>query len=191
MIDRALTLDFGEFFPNNYQHYFDNDKETAFKLLGFPHLSKIHKKEDMASVAADPEGSETIEFLTAVNVVLAGTPFELAYRALNEALLAVVCFNPADEKELQAVWDDFLMMKVLPRIEGDAEKLGSQDEGSLLTRLSDLLNEQFSQIIAGRRDLLNQSAKDGSAVDTVCRSLKKLAWMQKRLTDNGFTSFWP
>jgi hypothetical protein len=191
VIDRALTLDFGEFFPNDYQHYFENDKENAVKLLGFPHLSEINKKDDLAGVAADPEGGETILFLTAVNGVLAGTPFELAYRALNEALLAVVCFNPADESELQAVWDDFLMMKVLPRIEGDAEKLGSQDDKSLLTRLVVLLNEQFSKIIDGRRDLLNQSLADGSPLQTECRSLKKLAWMQKRLTDNGFTSFWP
>jgi hypothetical protein len=191
VIDRALTLDFGEFFPNDYQHYFENDKATAVKLLGFPHISEISKKDDLAGVAADSEGGETIAFLTAVNGVLAGTPFELAYRALNEALLAVVCFNPADESELQAVWDDFLMMKVLPRIEGDAEKLGSQDEKSLLTRLSDLLKEKFTEIIAGRRDLLNQSLADGGPVPTKCRSLKKLAWMQKRLADNGFTSYWP
>jgi hypothetical protein len=191
VIDRAMTLDFGEFFPNNYQHYFESNKVTTMKILGFPHASEIHKKEEMSVVASDPDGENTIKFLSAVNVVLAGTPFELAYRALNEALLAVVCFNPADETELQAVWDDFLMMKVLPRIEGDAEKLGSQDEESLLTRLTDLLKDQFSKIIVERRDLLNQSAKDGSAVNTVCRSLKKLEWMQKRLTDNGFTSFWP
>jgi len=191
VIDRALTLDFGEFFPNIYERYFEHDKVTSVKLLGFPHISEIMKKDDLAGVAADPEGGKTIAFLTAVNVVLTGTPFELAYRALNEVLLAVVCFNPADESELQAVWDDFLMMKVLPRIEGDAEKLASQDEESLLTRLTDLLKDQFSKIIMERRDLLNQSAKDGSAVNTVCRSLKKLEWMQKRLTDNGFTSFWP
>jgi hypothetical protein len=185
VIDRALTLDFGEFFPNDYQHYFEDEKVTAFKLLGFPHLSEIRNKEEMAGVAADPAGEKTIKFLSSVNVVLAGTPFELAYRALNEALLAVACFNPADETELQAVWDDFLMMKVLPRIEG------SQDDQSLLTRLTDLLSETFSKIIVERRDLLNQSTKDGSAVNTVCRSLKKLEWMQKRLTNNGFTSFWP
>ena len=192
VIDRALTLDFGEFFPNLYQHYFEHDKVTTFKPLGFPHLSEINKKDDLAGVVADPEGGETIAFLSAVNAELAGTPFELAYRALNEALLAVVCFNPQDEMELQAVWDDFLMMKVLPRIEGDAEKLGSQDDVSLLTRLTDLLKVRFSKIIADDRlDLLNMSAPDGNPVRTQCRSLKKLAWMQKRLSDNGFTSFWP
>lgn len=60
--------------------------------------------------------------LGAINGVLKDSPFELAYRALNELLLAVVCFQSKDDAALQAVWDDFLMTKVLPRIDGDAEK---------------------------------------------------------------------
>lgn len=191
VIDRALTIDFGEFFPNDYDQYFEEDKKTTIKPLSFPRLSKIDHESDLAAVVADPDGRNTIAFLAAVNGVLSGTPFALAFRALNEALLSVVCFNPADPAHLQAVWDDFLMMKVLPRIEGDAEKLGSLDDVSLLTRLSDLLKVQLSAIATDRLDLLNQSAADGTPVETTCRSLQKLAWMQKRLTDNGFTTFWP
>jgi hypothetical protein len=191
VIDRALTIDFGEFFPNDYEQYFEEDKKTAVKPLSFPRLSKINNGIDLASVAADPDGRNTIAFMSAVNDVLSGTPFVLAFRALNEALLSVICFNPADPTHLQAVWDDFLMMKVLPRIEGDAEKLGSQDDASLLTRLSDLLKVQLSAIAADRLDLLNHSSADGTAVKTTCRFLKKLAWMQKRLDANGFTTFWP
>ncbi|HXE96164.1 MAG TPA: DUF3578 domain-containing protein [Dongiaceae bacterium] len=191
VIDRALTIDFGEFFPNDYDQYFEEDKKTAAKPLSFPRLSQINSGSDLAAVVADPDGRNTIAFLSAVNDVLSGTPFVLAFRALNEALLSVVCFNPADTAHLQAVWDDFLMMKVLPRIEGDAEKLNSQDDTSLLTRLSDLLKDQLSAIAADRLDLLNHSSADGTAVQTTCRSLKKLAWMQKRLADNGFTTFWP
>lgn len=191
VIDRALTIDFGEFFPNDYDQYYEDDKKTAVKPLSFPRLSKINNAVDLAAVAADPDGRNTIAFLSAVNEVLSGTPFVLAFRALNEALLSVVCFNPADPAHLQAVWDDFLMMKVLPRIEGDAEKLGSQDDASLLTRLSKLLNIQLSAIATDRLDLLNHSLPDGTAVKTTCRSLKKLAWMQKRLDANGFTTFWP
>lgn len=191
VIDRALTIDFGEFFPNDYDQYFEDDKKTAVKPLSFPRLSQINKGSDLAAVAADPDGRNTIAFLSAVNEVLSGTPFVLAFRALNEALLSVACFNPADSAHLQAVWDDYLMMKVLPRIEGDAEKLCSQDDASLLTRLSDLLKVQLSEIAADRLDLLNHSSADGTPVKTTCRSLKKLAWMQKRLDANGFTTFWP
>ncbi|MFC3333482.1 hypothetical protein ACFOEM_13745 [Paenalcaligenes hominis] len=59
-----------------------------------------------------------------MNEVLKGTPFELAYRALNELLLAVMSAQPKDEATLQAVWDDFLMCKVFPRLAGDKDKLG-------------------------------------------------------------------
>jgi len=84
------------------------------------------------------------------------------------------------------------MMKVLPRIEGDAEKLSDDGEESLLTRLSTELEEQFSGIWeAVRPDFFRETVDGGSTVLTSCRSKKKIAWMQKRLSNNGFTSFWP
>jgi len=189
VIDRALTIDFGEFFRNDYGQFFT--PENRPKTFGFPVLSHI-TRNDLSGVKADPEGQGTIGLLEAVNGILKDTPFELAYRALNEALLSVVCFNPSDDTQLQAVWDDFLMMKVLPRIEGDADKLNSDGEASMLTRLSDILQEKLSGIWeGGRPDLLSEKAADGSPVMTFCRSKKKLAWMQNRLAVNAFTTFWP
>jgi len=189
VIDRALTIDFGEFFPNSYDEFFT--PQTRPKTLSFPRIAQA-AQSDLASVNADQDGQKTIQFLESINSILKGTPFELAYRALNEVLLSVICFKPTDDAELQAVWDDFVLMKILPRIEGDAEKLGSQDESSLLTKLSDLLKEKLS-VIAGadRIDLLSETANDGSPLRTSCRSIKKLEWMQKRLTENSFTTFWP
>ena len=59
--------------------------------------------------------------------------------------MAVVSFNPKDEVELQAVWDDFLMSKVLPRIDGDSDKLKANgDDSSLLTKLSDEVTKKFN-----------------------------------------------
>jgi len=191
VIDRALTFDFGEFFPNDYGQYYEEDKLQSVRPLGFPRMSGVHHEGALASVTADRDGRSTIRFLNAVNGILRDTPFELAYRALNEALLSVVCFNPADEIQLQAVWDDFLMMKVLPRIEGDAEKLGYEGEDTgRLVELSVLLKSELAAIADGRPDLLRVNA-DGSAAQSSCRSLKKLAWMQKRLSVSCFTSFWP
>jgi hypothetical protein len=185
VIDRALTLDFGEFYPNDYNEFF---KQTILpKTLGFPVLSQV--KQDSLP---EEHIKETIDFLKAVNAVLVGSPFELAYRALNEALLAVACFKPAKPDELQAVWDDFLMMKVLPRIEGDAEKLGFVDESSLLTKLAGCLETLLPDIWdTARPDQLREYVLKGPILLTKCRSKHKLAWMQKRLADNGFTTFWP
>ena len=190
VIDRALTLDFGEFFPNDYGQFFEADKRTSPRLLGFPRYSAVPRRDLLAGVPADPDGSLTTNFLSEMNAHLKGTPFELAYRALNEALLMVLCFLPSDGQLLQSVWDDFVMMKVLPRIEGDTDRLdcGGDSETSLLTCLADCLKLQLPLIVSGRPDLLNLSP-DGSLVPL--RSVKKLEWMQKRLLQKGFTSFWP
>jgi len=191
VIDRALTIDFGEFFTNDYSQYYEVDKKTTPRTLGFPRLSGVHDEAAMAAVAADPDGRKTIAFLGAVNGMLEDTPFQLAFRALNEILLSVVCFSPADEVHLQAVWDDFLMMKVLPRIEGDSEKLRYDGDGTgLLVQLTALLTKELPAIAVARPDLL-RTAPDDSEAETTCRSLKKLAWMQQRLENNSFTTFWP
>ena len=135
--------------------------------------------------------------MTAINAVLKGTPFELAYRALNELLLAVVSFAPENELDLQAVWDDFLMTKVLPRIDGDTEKLSnSVDDNSsdILSALLDVIDISFKEILIKnqRLDLLreNKDEKENPLM-IPCRSKQKLEWMKARLTLNGFTTFWP
>jgi hypothetical protein len=188
VIDRAFTIDFGVFYPNDFAEFFEEDKISLPKTLGFPLISKV-TRVDLADVKADKGGENSIKFLAAINTVLSGSPFELAYRALNELLLAVVCFNPKDNDGLYAVWDDFLMSKVLPRIDGDAEKLNSDGTISLLTRLQDEIAIQFKDKKADRPDLLRE--KSGGECRVVWRAEQKLKWMQTRLTDNGFTTFWP
>jgi hypothetical protein len=189
VIDRAFTIDFGVFYPNDFSEFFD--PQTRPKTLGFPVLSHI-TADDLAGAAADAGGVKSIAFLGAINRVLKGSPFELAYRALNELLLAVVCFQPKDDAALRAVWDDFLMTKVLPRIDGDAEKLSADSDASLLTRLMGAIDEQFKfdGAAAQRPDLLREN-RDGSVCTVNYRAKQKLDWMQKRLDANGFTTFWP
>ena len=188
VIDRAFTIDFGEFFPNDYQSYFE--VKTQPKTLSFP----MHSQVDLNLIADyDSGGNQSIVFLEAINSVLKGSPFELAYRALNELLIAVVCFMPKEKTELQAVWDDFLMTKVLPRIEGDSEKLQDDGENSLLNQLESVLAVQLNEIWtepASRPDLLREQI-NGDIINISCRSKKKLNWMKARLSANGFTSFWP
>jgi len=147
-------------------------------------------KADLAGVVADAGGAKSIAFLGAINAVLRGSPFELAYRALNELLLALMCFNPKDEAELQAVWDDFLMSKVLPRIDGDAEKLSLDNDTSLLTRLRDEIAKQFVNKAETRPDLLRENI-GGGVCAVAWRAEQKLIWMQDRLSKNSFTTFWP
>jgi hypothetical protein len=193
VIDRALTFDFGKFFPNNFAKIFESD--TTIRKLSYPVLSQA-KISDLRG-SADNDGQKTITFLSNVNAILDDTPFQLAYRALNELLLAVASQNPTTDLELQAVWDDFLMCKVLPRIEGDSDKLGLEE--SLLQRLSALLAIKFSIFWElpetdgnARPDLYREKKdSDDKMVRIECRSKAKLEWMQQRLVKSSFTSFWP
>jgi hypothetical protein len=191
VIDRALTLDFGNFFPNRFNDYFEST--TKIQPLTFPRHSAV-TKEELSAVIADSDGLRSIAFLSQINSVLKDTSFELAFRALNELLVSVVCHAPETDDDLQAVWDDFMMTKVLPRIEGDEDKLtkvGPTGSTPLLTELHKCLSEQLQGTWDAKRVDLYLSKIDGKDHYVDCRSQHKLAWMQQRLEVNGFTSFWP
>ncbi|MCO4173980.1 hypothetical protein K8D10_19700 [Aeromonas veronii] len=197
VIDRALTFDFNEFFPNDFDAYFAPALQP--KLLGYPTWSDGRAITEVSTL--EQYSKESVAFLKAVNEVLQQSPFELAYRALNELMLALLAHHPANTAELVAIWDDFMMCKVLPRIEGDSDKLRSHltADGDLLTDLEKVLAEQFgSHWDNTRPDLFNRkvaaAGEDSAPAEppyVPCRSKKKLAWMKERLTRQCFTSFWP
>ena len=188
VIDRALSFDFGEFFPNDYADFFTPSNRN--KRLSYPIWSNASKK-DLANTF-DVDGTKTVAFLSAVNAVLKSTPFELAFRALNELLLAVASSQPQDDLTLKAVWDDFMMCKVLPRIEGDEDKLVGQNQHNILEALLKVLEEQLAGAWEnGRPDLYREKLDpEGETITVDCRSKKKLSWMNDQLV-RGFTSFWP
>ncbi|MCP3849867.1 MAG: restriction endonuclease [Gammaproteobacteria bacterium] len=191
VIDRALTIDFGEFFPNDYSSFYE--PESKVKTFTYSMLTQS-SVEDLSSTI-DSDGRKSITFLETVNDVLRRTPFELAYRALNELLLQVACSKPQTDAQLQAVWDDFLMSKILPRFDGDEDKLRHVNDDSvdnLLESLSVLLEAQLNEIWEARRLDFYREKIDGSVIDDIdCRSKAKLKWMKNRLEINTFTSYWP
>lgn len=201
VIDRALSFDFGAFFPNDYNDFFT--PTSCNKRLSYPIWSNA-SKADLADTF-DVDGTKTVAFLSAVNAVLKNTPFELAFRALNELLLAVASSQPQDDLTLKAVWDDFMMCKVLPRIEGDNDKLTTSEGKALLVELSTVLADQLAPIwLASDKDVANQrpdlyrekivadgATEEEKVLRITCRSKAKLKWMSERLASATFTSFWP
>lgn len=185
VLDRALSFDFNEFYPNDFNAYFSPN--TQNKTFAYPIYSDARLSLNFDS----PFVQESCEFLSKINIVLKPSPFELAYRALNELLLSVKCINPKNEIELQSVWDDFLMMKVLPRIEGDSEKLDFDGKKSLLTNLETIIKEQLSAIWEGKKRIdLFRETNEGDVIQIECRSKAKISWMQTKLEKFGFTHFW-
>lgn len=200
VIDRALSFDFGAFFPNDYNDFFT--PTSCNKRLSYPIWSNA-SKADLADTF-DADGTKTVAFLSAVNAVLKNTPFELAFRALNELLLAVASSQPQDDLTLKAVWDDFMMCKVLPRIEGDTDKLTTSNRKDLLEELSTVLSDQLAPIWQAEQGDKNQrpdlyrenivadgATEEEKVLRIPCRSKAKLKWMSGRLASATFTSFWP
>ncbi|XAG21391.1 restriction endonuclease [bacterium 19PA01SH03] len=200
VIDRALSFDFGAFFPNDYNDFFT--PTSCNKRLSYPIWSSA-SKADLADTF-DVDGTKTVVFLSAVNAVLKNTPFELAFRALNELLLAVASSQPQDDLTLKAVWDDFMMCKVLPRIEGDTDKLTTSNRKDLLEELGVVLSDQLAPIWQAeqgdkdqRPDLYREkivvdgATEEEKVLRIPCRSKAKLKWMSERLASATFTSFWP
>ncbi|MGC6378287.1 McrB family protein, partial [Bisgaard Taxon 45] len=193
VLDRALSFDFSEFYPNNFEQFFEPQVQAI--TLTYPHHSTATKlKTNLDALSQEYNVTqESLSFLNKINEIFKNTPFKLAYRALNELLLNVRSFQPQSKAELQAVLDDFLMLKVLPRLEGDQDKLAFDDEYSLFDKLEEILKNQLSEIWAedkSRVDFFNQDLVGNKLNNLPCRSRQKLEQMKKQLERQHFTSFW-
>ncbi len=176
VIDRAMTIEmnlpegdpFMDFFANGSElAYSENPTSPSLYLATETKASSVAKAlaEDNAEKTEWLKG-EVAAFLTNLNGALDGTPFKVAYRVQNELMLYFYQLwledKTADwEKILQTSCDQILMMKVLPRIEGDGELLETP-----LKELA-LFCEQYTN------------------------ASKKIAEMRLRLERSQFTSFWP
>lgn len=133
--------------------------------------------------AANKEVCETVlTYLDAVNSVLEGTPFKIAYRTRNEFLLYVVNNLPYKKGEndeefpqgyvVARALDEITSMKVLSRIEGDDTKVSDK----LLDSLTETIEEGLREV-----------SGDENTVKSI--SLAKLKEMKDKLV-SGYTSFW-
>ena len=128
---------------------------------------------------SDSEKNDILAFINNINKDMEGTPFKVSHRIMNETILLYhskkeiyKLMNDGEDFEdgvnfdtdLNTVFDDILMQKVLPRIEGDYEKCNS-----CLMKLS-----------------------DRCADNDWTKSDAKIEFMPKRFGSDksGFTSFW-
>lgn len=176
VIDRAMTIEmnlpegdpFMDFFANASELEYRTDPTSPLLYLA----SETKASDIVKALAADNAEktewlkTEVANALTSINSALEGTPFKIAYRVQNELLLYFYQLWLEDktvewENILNTAVDQILMMKVLPRIEGDEELLEKPLEGLI----------SFSH--------------------TYSDASKKLSEMKTRLDQSRFTSFWP
>ena len=183
VIDRAMTFEtiVGTFDAS----YFDSDVTLGYvknyrkgELFISDEVRATEMMEDGRFTLSDEEKNRIIGFINSVNSDLEGTPFKISYRILNETILLyrakqkIVELMGEEEKkdgvevntDLNTIFDDILMQKVLPRIEGDFEKCDK-----CLVKLGD------------RAERMEWK-----------QSSEKIEFMIKRFgkDHSGFTSFW-
>lgn len=176
VIDRAMTIEMNLPEGDPFMDFYNNASRLVYRENPVPaslYLSTEVKASDVidALAAADAEKTERMKgevakFLNGLNTALDGTPFKVAYRVQNELLLYVYQLWREDkdndwESILSTSCDQILMMKVLPRIEGDEELL----ENPL---------ERLATFCAAYPE-----------------ASKKIAEMKARLDQSHFASFWP
>ena len=170
VLDRAMTIEMNEV---DLKGGLNTRYEKIGKLGEAELIGTAVEGVDVYS-AYQTVCDKVIGYLEAVNKELEGTPFKIAYRTRNEALLYVVNNLPykkegeSEDDVVNRALDEITNMKILSRIEGDADKIGN-----LLERLTKVIKEQLGE----------QYTPEDSV------SLKKLAEMERRL-GSGYTSFW-
>lgn len=141
VIDRAMTFEtiVGTFDSS----YFDSDVTLGYvknyrkgELFISDEVRATEMMEDGRFTLSDEEKNRIIGFINDINSDMEGTPFKISYRILNETILLyrakqkiVELMGEEEENDgveintdLNSIFDDVLMQKVLPRIEGDFEK---------------------------------------------------------------------
>ena len=135
VLDRAFTL---EMTDADFENFGVKDPEPTFADFAGDDFAKVllsgdvvaKKPADDASEAEKQSFAAQIKNLTDLKPVLDGTSFVVAYRFANEYLLyanalgkmreVIEVSGEAHDKKPEA-FDDMILMKVLPRITGDAE----------------------------------------------------------------------
>lgn len=174
VIDRAMTIEmniedaetpFKNFFEGgDALHYYDNPQPKELflpKVVQASEALSILRAEDASYLKENVPG-----LLHSLNSALNGTPFKIAYRVQNELILYFFSLreeNPDEAAEalLAQAMDAILMMKVLPRIEGD----------------EDLLDKPLKAL--------------AQFTENYPQASRKIAEMQERLPQAHFTCFWP
>lgn len=183
VIDRAMTIEMNEV---NLNDMFDIEKPDALSyredivdkgwffapfaqsnnaLLQMNDERELLAEKIKATIGqTDADGTTTPDSLEAI---LGKTPFRIAYRVVNELILHfyALCWEDKDaefEELYNKALDNILMMKVLPRIEGN----------------EDLVKGPLAQL-ATWTEVAYPKAN------------AKIVEMRERLERSHFTSFWP
>ena len=195
VIDRAMTIEMNggklsEMYGGSKNlEYLSEDEQQMWqgafrqRYVTADEVLEIHKNEAEGIMEKVPARLEEI------NKALKGTPFEVSYRVLNELTIMIgVMLDEQAGEDINSIIDKaidrILLMKILPRIEGDLDMFNlSQDyqrkhEVKYSNRL-EWLKELAPAIMDESDERYPQTARG------------KIQEMIDRLENQEFTRFWP
>ena len=171
VLDRAMSIEMNEV---DYDAFLAGTTEDDIPALIDCNELLVKRPIKSQEVKDEIDGIRITNFLKDINSILEGTPFKLGYRAANEALLYVAASKSFGSDEIASALDDFTLMKILSRIEGDNSKLKTANGDCILEKLTDFLSSA-NGIISGLKN---------------SKSLAKLRQMSLALERDHFVSFW-
>ena len=186
VLDRAMSVEMNEV---DYDKFLSGETDLFPLLTDFNPLL-VERPQQAQEVKNHIDSADVIAYLKEVNNLLDGTPFKLGYRAANEAILYVsACKDFADEKfDIKKALDEFTLMKVLSRIEGDDNRLGIDENDSRVVAIG---MENITEGDEQRVNLLNclrAIVRKHIGQDT--QTEKKIKMMYRTLEHEHFVSFW-
>ncbi len=122
VLDRAMSVVMNDVF---YDDFFDGKTEDDVKEMSVDVKKYLIDRPIRGLDAPDNHADVVKSYLSGINGILDNTPFKLGYRAANEALLYIsAAFTFNSGTAVNKALDDFTLMKILSRIEGDKRSIG-------------------------------------------------------------------
>ena len=209
VIDRAVTIEMN---GGNLRNMFGGSKNLEYlpeeeQQKWQNAFTRRYVTADEALEAHPNEAEELMDklptYLEQINLALKGTPFEVSYRVLNELTIMVGVMlgegKELDDAIAQSV-NNVLLMKILPRIEGDAEMFAMSREYKAKVGVSyDNRLEWLKDIAPDIKEPLADVESDNDDTEEKTETVKgyqqtakeKIQEMIDRLNNQEFTRFWP
>lgn len=166
------------------------------------HCETINRNEQFVNfITGQSEEDSLPKRLENINKVLSGTPFTVSYRVMNELTiyLAVLLDDTAKQEDVDeqkflelvnTAIDRILLMKILPRVEGDDEmfRLSDEENKGLENKHSVIGNYDYTKL-----DWLYEISPSHrpDEEEPVYMAVDKLKEMIQRLHRQNFTRYWP
>ena len=187
VLDRAMSVEMNEV---KYDDFLSGQTELM-PLLTEWNDKLVNRPQKACEVQEQIDSQKVIDYLKAVNELLDSTPFKLGYRAANEAILYVsACQDFAkDDFNIEKALDEFTLMKILSRIEGDDSRLAIDEKDERLQAAGIEGNamddgEQSLNLLNCLRAIVRQHIGQDTETE------KKINRMYNTLLREHFVSYW-